>query len=203
MYCTVYTVLLCICAQLYILQNHIKNSTEHRVKIIFEQIKSGLITATLVALIMSGVGVLWAYLDTSGAPHQPPLYNITASGSDLSVTVAAPLFSNSSYNNSSTQLNSNNSWGPSLVGPPLSTPPHSQFIDDLQTTSPEVSSRPLSPPPTSLPHPLLFGAVIFVGAWISMMVSTVNGASTPILVSENNFVGNMSICTRDMYRCRK
>jgi len=30
-------------------------------------------------------------------------------------------------------------------------------------------------------HPFVFGGVLFVGTWISMMVSTVNGAGTPIL----------------------
>ena len=30
-------------------------------------------------------------------------------------------------------------------------------------------------------HPLVFGGVIFLGTWISMMVSTVNGAGTPVL----------------------
>ena len=32
-------------------------------------------------------------------------------------------------------------------------------------------------------HAAVFGAVIFFGCFISMMVSTVNGAGTPILVS--------------------
>ena len=31
-------------------------------------------------------------------------------------------------------------------------------------------------------HPYVFGGVIFLGTWISMMVSTVNGAGTPIIV---------------------
>ena len=30
-------------------------------------------------------------------------------------------------------------------------------------------------------HPFVFGGVIFLGTWISMMVSTVNGAGTPVL----------------------
>ena len=32
-------------------------------------------------------------------------------------------------------------------------------------------------------HPFVFGGVIFLGTWISMIVSTVNGAGTPILVN--------------------
>ena len=32
-------------------------------------------------------------------------------------------------------------------------------------------------------HPFVFGGVIFLGTWISMMVSTVNGAGMPILVT--------------------
>ena len=31
-------------------------------------------------------------------------------------------------------------------------------------------------------HPFVFGRVLFMGTWISMMISTVNGAGTPILV---------------------
>ena len=35
-------------------------------------------------------------------------------------------------------------------------------------------------------HAMVFGAVIFFGCFISMMVSTVNGAGTPILVSSSS-----------------
>ena len=31
-------------------------------------------------------------------------------------------------------------------------------------------------------HPFVFGLVLFLGTWLSMMVSTVNGAGTPVLV---------------------
>ena len=31
-------------------------------------------------------------------------------------------------------------------------------------------------------HPFVFGGVLFIGTWISMMISTVNGAGTPIMV---------------------
>ena len=32
-------------------------------------------------------------------------------------------------------------------------------------------------------HPFVFGLVLFLGTWLSMMISTVNGAGTPVLVS--------------------
>ena len=31
-------------------------------------------------------------------------------------------------------------------------------------------------------HPFVFGLVLFLGTWLSMMISTVNGAGTPVLV---------------------
>ena len=31
-------------------------------------------------------------------------------------------------------------------------------------------------------HPFVFGGVLFLGTWLSMMISTVNGAGTPVLV---------------------
>ena len=36
-------------------------------------------------------------------------------------------------------------------------------------------------------HPFLFGAILFVGTFASMMVSTLNGTGTPILAHKLNF----------------
>ena len=42
-------------------------------------------------------------------------------------------------------------------------------------------------------NPWLFGGIIFIGTWISMMISTVNGASCPILVNILNILKITSI----------
>ncbi len=150
---------------------------------LYVQIRSGLITATLVALIMSGVGVLWAYMDTTTTTNNNnnalPVSNSSSMLSMATTTeFATALFNRSAYSN-------NISLGGVAGGLTadnfimFSSPPTTTDDDDD-----DVSSTPLPLlPPSMSPHPLWFGAVIFVGAWISMMVSTVNGASTPILVS--------------------
>jgi hypothetical protein len=143
------------------------------------QIRSGLITATLVALIMSGVGVLWAYMDTTTNNNTLP--SAVSNSSSLSTTTefATALFNSSVQNNSSLGVVAGGLTADNFIM--FSSSAASPTTDDDDD---DVSSTPLPLlPPSMSPHPLWFGAVIFVGAWISMMVSTVNGASTPILVS--------------------
>jgi hypothetical protein len=145
---------------------------------LYVQIRSGLITATLVALIMSGVGVLWAYMDTT-TNNNNALPSAVSNSSSLSTTTefATALFNSSANSNSSLGGVAGGLTADNFIM--FSSPPTTTDDDDD-----DVSSTPLPLlPPSMSPHPLWFGAVIFVGAWISMMVSTVNGASTPILVS--------------------
>jgi hypothetical protein len=133
----------------------------------------------MVALLMAGVGVLWAYLDTSNVVQQH--HNTTTT--TLLYTTAGPIYlSHNNITSSTALLYNNNTTGPiyllngTTISGQLFSTTAAPYISD-------VSAAPLLPPSPQSPHPLLFGGVIFVGAWISMMVSTVNGASTPIIVS--------------------
>ena len=88
---------------------------------ILKEIKSGLITSSLVSFTLSTIATVWSYNDKD----------------------------NTKILNSFVKI---------------------QFILcflDIFSSDPE--------------HPFVFGGVIFLGTWISMMVSTVNGAGTPVL----------------------
>ena len=45
-------------------------------------------------------------------------------------------------------------------------------------------------------HPFVFGGVLFIGTWISMMISTVNGAGTPIMVMQTQSPANSMLITK-------
>ena len=87
------------------------------------ELRSGLVTASLLSSVLAAVAVIWSFTDKDNA-------------SILSTWAA---------------------WSE-----------NSKPVSQLCHRDPE--------------HPFVFGGVIFLGTWVSMMVSTVNGAGTPIVV---------------------
>ncbi|XP_023331015.1 uncharacterized protein LOC111703346 [Eurytemora carolleeae] len=136
---------------------------------ILKEIKSGLISATFVAVVMSTIGTTWTYFDqdslinkqnlnTTFVPDPPSpamLYN-GVQGVYSSLSNSTQMYINQSIHSSF--LETSNVSGIDF--------------ENIQEISQNTSSTCF-----------LFGGVLFVGTWISMMVSTVNGASTPILAT--------------------
>ena len=67
--------------------------------------------------------------------------------------------------------------------PPVQVGAAWSYLDSESVTINKRWPYPLTQALFSYPeHPFVFGLVLFLGTWLSMMVSTVNGAGTPVLV---------------------
>jgi len=136
---------------------------------ILKEIKSGLLSASIVALVMASIGVVWAHFDNSNFPNKPQRYQVQSETmyNDDNSSSKVTFHANSLFNddvNSSSKVTFHNS----------------SLLNDLNNSAyPPFTARK----DDKNEHALLFGGVILVGTWISMMVSTVNGASTPILAN--------------------
>lgn len=117
-------------------------------KNIFKEFRSGLISASFVALVMASIGVVWAHFDHSSTTIQE----------------RSSIGENSLLNESSSVKQS------SLAS---QAPVYNEITEIPDTNHARKTTF----------NAFLFGGVIFIGTWVSMMVSTINGAATPILAN--------------------
>jgi len=151
---------------------------------ILKEIKSGLISASIVAIVISSIAMIWAYVDAPAESIKTELMfseeRLMPNRSvnfmqDISVRIAEIQSKLQDYEDlNTTEINS------SLPTSSVNTSRIAEKQALIQQSTPQQSKGNGR---LAGVHPFIFGGVIFIGTWISMMVSTVNGASTPILAN--------------------